>query len=162
MLDVADRLPIIYRAIVPQGSALSAGDVRTILKLAFLAVEIDFDEAPDEMQALTITNQKLWELAGHAPERIPIISPLPVPEDHEGRSQRIRELASQLASTEARELAYSVANLLAVLDLALAGIEDAMLDELARELQIAPARAAELVELTASVMTPGMSAGVHP
>jgi hypothetical protein len=162
MLDVADRLPIIYRAIVPQGAELSAPDVRTILKLAFLAVEIDFDEAPDEMQALAITNRMLWELSGHDQEPVPIVSPLPVPEDHEGRRHRIRELARQLASTEARELAYSVANLLAVLDLALARVEDAMLDELARELHLSPERAAELVELTASVVTPGIRADLHP
>ncbi|MDB4962829.1 MAG: hypothetical protein JWP01_2828 [Myxococcales bacterium] len=154
MLDV-NTFPAIVRSTVPFVSDLSDGDVRTILKLAFLTAEIDLDESPEELDLLNLAGELLWELIGCEPQGIPIVSPLPLPIDREERSWRICELVSQLPSKEARELAYTIAYLFTVQDLYVARVESELLDELRQRLAIEPDRAAALVANAATIATPG-------
>lgn len=159
--DVSTRFPTIVRRTL-RDTSLSVDEIRAVLKTAYLAAEIDLDEDPEEIASLESAAQMLWELAGYAPEGVPIVSPLPLPIDHEARLERLREIASELGSTEARELAYSMAYLSTVADLELAPVESTLLDELRRVLGIAQDRAAELVETAAETMTPGVSSSPQP
>jgi hypothetical protein len=159
--DVITRFPTIVRRIV-RDARLSADEIRAVLKTAFLAAEIDLDEDPEELASLQSAARMLWEHAGYVPEGVPIVSPLPLPIDREARLERVHELASDLRSTEARELAYSMAYLSTVADLAFAPVESALLEELERALGITPDRAAELVATAAEILTPGVTDSLQP
>ena len=164
--DIVTKFPTLVRTIVG-GASLDADELRTILKIAFLGVEVDLDEDRDEMSVLQLLSRMLWDLAEHQPEPLPLVSPLPLPIDNEARTERIRELVTRLHSTPARELAYAIAYLFTLLDLEYRPIESAYLDELGHELYVAPERANELVELAAAMITPGTtteatSAASHP
>ena len=141
--DPMATLPSLFRTTM-RGRIPSRDEIRTILKIAFLTAEIDLDEDPDELQLLRTACRMLFQLAGYPPEQLPIVSPLPLPEDPEARSACIHDLAQRLPIEGARELAFGIANLFVVEDLELAPIEQAFLEELRRELHIDPARAAEL------------------
>jgi hypothetical protein len=162
--DVVTRFPVIVRTVVPQPSVLSADEIATILKIGFLATEIDFDEDPDEMDALEPIGRMLWELAGYQPpdHPVPIVSPLPLPEDYEARIKWVHQLARQLESTEARELAFTIAYLFTMLDLEVDNVESELLDELRHELQLGRERASELAATTAALETPGVDEVVQP
>jgi hypothetical protein len=151
----AETLPDVYRATVAD-RALTREEVRAILKLSFLSCEIDLRATPGERALLDTINATLWRLAGQEPEPPPIVSPLPVPEDREGRRARIRTFAAALPSSGARELAYSLAYLFVVGDHALAPVEGEYLEELRSELSIDDARADALALAAAKVITPGV------
>lgn len=63
MQDVTLRFPDIYRATVPPSCQLSDDDIRAIMKVAYLAIEIDLDEDPAEMTALEEINRILLDPA---------------------------------------------------------------------------------------------------
>lgn len=151
----AASLPQIYRTTV-RGYAPTREEIRTILKLAFLAYEIDLREDAAERSLLDSANAMLWRLAGQSPEPLPVVSPLPLPIDHEERRARVRELSALLPSTEARELAYSIAYLIAVRDHEMSPVESAFLDELRVELAIDAARADALSLEASRIITPGV------
>jgi hypothetical protein len=84
-----------------------------------------------------------------------VLSPLPI--DAEERRAQIASLATQLATTSARELAYLVAYLLIVSDLELAPVETELLEGLQRALWIEGPRASELAAEVSELVTPGAS-----
>jgi hypothetical protein len=133
---------------------LTPEEARTIVQLAYLTTELDFDEDADELQTLDQLARNVWALAGTEDGGVEVVSPLPI--DAEERRGRIRELATQLSKRGARELAYVAAYLLAASDLELAPIEGSFLDELQDALEIEDERAADLVAMSAERVTPGV------
>ena len=134
--------------------ALSAAEVDAIARLAYLAAEIDFDEDPAEGRTLDGLYGVLGGLArGHA-RTSGAISPLPI--DDEERLVWIGELAGELQSAAAAEIAFAVAYALVVTDLELAPIEGRLLDDVQQVLGISDERAAEIAALTAARGTPGV------
>lgn len=158
--DVIANFPMLVRSLL-HGSSVTADELRTVLKIAFLTVEIDLDEDSEEMAELQAISRMLWDVVGHEPEPLPLVSPLPLPVDIEERSARIRELATHLQSSQSRELAYAFAYLFSVLDLQYAPIEDEFLDELQAELDIDDGRASDLSRTAASFITPGVADAIH-
>lgn len=151
--NVLTRFPTVAEKILGAMSPSSA-EIHTLLQIAYLTAEIDLDTDSDESTLLRSVNGALWKLAGQHAEVVPVVSPLPLPGDSEARVARIRELASTLASTQIRELAYAIGYLFTVADLAMQPVEGAYLEDLARELSIDPQRASELVATVAETVTP--------
>lgn len=133
---------------------LSAPQIRSILRTAYLAADIDFDERVEERALLDELASRLWQIAGLRPEPISPVSPLPL--DDEERRAHIRVLAAGLTSRGARELAYALAYLLAAADIDLDRAEGRLLDDLQRALAIDDARAADLAAFAAEAVTPGV------
>jgi hypothetical protein len=132
---------------------LDATQVRAIVRTGYLAAEIDLDEDSDERATLDGIGEQLSRVANLPIEPIPLVSPLPL--DDEDRRTRIRELAIELTTRGARELAYVVAYLLAVADVELAPAETRFLADLQTTLRIDDDRAADLVATAAMAATPG-------
>lgn len=151
-----DRL---LEAILPPGTALTAGDATTILRLGWLAAEIDLREDRDELGVWSSLVRRFSAKTG-SPAAVAPVSP--VPEGDEERAARIGELAAQLATRAARELAYALAYLLAVADVELAPVEQTFLDQLRRALSIDEARAAALVATAAQIVTPSADDAAVP
>jgi hypothetical protein len=133
---------------------LDAAQVRAIVRTGYLAAEIDLDEDSDERATLDGIGEQLSSVAQLPVESIPLVSPLPL--DDEDRRTRIKELAVDLTTRGARELAYVVAYLLAVADVELAPAETRFLADLQTALRIDDDRAADLVATAASAATPGV------
>jgi hypothetical protein len=147
------RLPETFIQSILSTERLDAAQVRAIVRTAYLAAEIDFDEDVEERATLDSLGEQLSHIAQVRVEPIPTVSPLPL--DDEERRARIVELAPELTTRSARELAYAVAYLLAVSDVELAPAETRFLDDLQDALGIADDRAAELAATIASAATPG-------
>ena len=69
-------------------------------------------------------------------------------------SERLLTLAKQLTAVPSRELAYSVAHLLTISDVAIAPEEDDMLVDLRTALDISEDRAEELARVIGAAVTP--------
>jgi tellurite resistance protein len=130
-------------------------DVRSILRLAYLTAEIDFDEDIAEREALQEVAGCLWDVAGSDAQAIEPVSPIPL--DGEERSALIHRLAAELPTRGARELAYVTAYLLATSDLELAPIEGRFLEELQDALGLDDDHAADLAASAAESVTPEAS-----
>lgn len=148
-LDISDE---VLRGILGQDE-LTAEEIRTIVRVAYVAAELDFHADVDERETLDALATRLWALARLPGESVAIVSPLPI--DDEERFAVIRRLSAQLTSRGARELAYVMAYLLAAADVELAPVEARFLDDLQRALAISDERAADLVATTAEAATPG-------
>ncbi len=135
--------------------ALTRREVQAISRVAYLTAEIDFLEDDAERRTLDEIGDQLWSISGLPREPIEPVSPLPI--DDEERRWRIEELAGQLTSRRARELAYVYAYLLVVSDLQLARVEGRFLEDLQRALAIDDDRAAELAATSAEHVTPDIS-----
>lgn len=153
---VVASVPAIVETVLPVGTSLPAAEAKAILQTAFLAAEIDLDEDPAEGTLLDAVRTEIWRRAELAPRPQPLVSPLPLPIDREARSAVIRELANQLGTPAARELAYVVAHLLTIADLEITGAEDSFVGELRSALRLDPRRAADLVTTALEIMTPGV------
>jgi hypothetical protein len=104
------------------------------------------------VQALTSRLCALGELDPHS---IPL--PSPVPTDDEERAAWIAVLARQLVTRAARDLAFVLAYLVIVVDLELAPVESALLEQLQHALAIPRLLADDLIETTSRIVTPGES-----
>jgi hypothetical protein len=133
---------------------LDAAQVNAIVRMAYLAAEIDFTEDTAERATLVGLGEQLSRIAQVPVQSIAPISPLPI--DDEERRARIREIGLDLTTRSARELAYVVAYLLAVSDVELAPVETRFLEDLQAALDIEDDRAAELAATAASAATPGV------
>jgi hypothetical protein len=133
----------------------SPAEARVILQIAQLAAGIDLDEDGDERGLLGVLTRQLCAIVGIPSSSVRVLSPLPI--DAEERDAQIASLATQLATTSARELAYLVAYLLIVSDLELAPVETELLDGLQRALWIEGPRASELAAEVSELVTPGAS-----
>lgn len=142
--------------------ALTAAQVHSIARIAYLAVGIDLEENAEEQAVLDDLQARLWRVAGLPPERVAPVSPLPLPRDHEERHARIRELTAPLTTRGARELAYALAYVLVTADIELDRIEARLLDELQQALAIDDVRAADLAAFAAEAITPGLEQAAVP
>ena len=117
---------------------LEKSDAEAILELAQIVVDIDGQNHTDEMGLYFGVGKLLFELA-EAPD-----AEVPTFVSDEEDDQRMFELATQLKSTEARELAWAVARTLAEADLEIGPEEDKFVEQLRKLLSITKERAEEL------------------
>jgi hypothetical protein len=117
---------------------LEREDAEAIIELAQLVVDIDGDEGSDEIKLFFAVGALLFELAEVKDAPIPTFAS---PDDDE---DRLFELATQLRSTEARELAFVVARVLAEADLEIVAAEETFIQRLRGLLSISKDRAEEL------------------
>jgi hypothetical protein len=113
-------------------------DVATILELAQLVVDIDGDEGTDEIKLYFSIGKVLLALAEAPDASIPTFA------SHEDDEERLFDLATQLKSTEVRELAFAVCRVLAEADLEIVAAEETFIQRLRSLLSISKERAEEL------------------
>lgn len=117
---------------------LDREDAEAIIELAQLVVDIDGGEGSDEIQLFFAVGKLLYEIAEVTD------APVPTFASHEDDEDRLFELATQLKSTEARELAFVVARVLAEADLEIVASEETFIQRLRSLLSISKERAEEL------------------
>lgn len=113
-------------------------DIEVILELAQLVVDIDGGEGTDEIKLFFQVGKVLFELA-EAPD-----APIPTFASHEDDEERLFDLATQLRSTEVRELGFVVCRVLAEADLEIVAAEETFIQRLRSLLSISKERAEEL------------------
>src|SRR5512138_1537557 len=101
------QLPAVVRAL-HQG-ALSVGDAETVVALAQLAVDADGREDPDEIAMFFAFGKSVLALAGVTETPTPTVS-------GDDEDERLADLAGQLSTPGARELAYAMAYVLTIAD----------------------------------------------
>jgi len=127
---------------------LSPIDAETIVAIAQLAVDADGQEDADEIKMFFALGKAVFGLAGMAEAATPTFA------DAEDDAERLLSLAKQLTAVPSRELAYTVAHLLTISDVAIAPEEDDLLVELRTALEIAEDRADELAAAIGAAVTP--------
>jgi len=127
---------------------LSPIDAETIVAIAQLAVDADGQEDADEIRMFFALGKAVFGLAGMAEATTPTFA------DSEDDAERLVALAKQLTAVASRELAYTVAHLLTISDVAIAPEEDDLLVELRTALAIAEDRAEELAATIGAAVTP--------
>jgi len=127
-------------------------EIRAVVHLAQLAAWIDLEDDPAERALVRALTYRLCTWGDLAMTGIPPLSPVPL--DAEERAARIAMLAHQLDTRAARELAFVLAYLVIVVDLELAPVEGDLLEQLQHALAIPPARAGELIDAIAWIVTP--------
>jgi len=142
----AGRFPSILRTQHP--GPLSPIDAEVIVAIAQLAVDADGQEDVDEIQMFFALGKAVFSLAGMAE------APTPTFASGDDDAERLLTLARQLTAVPSRELAYSVAHLLTISDVAIAPEEDDMLVDLRTALDITEDRAEELARVIGAAVTP--------
>ena len=127
---------------------LSPLDAETIVAIAQLAVDADGQEDADEIKMFFALGKAVFGLAGMAEATTPTFA---VADDD---TERLIALAGKLHDVASRELAYTVAHLLTISDVAIAPEEDDLLVELRTALEIAEDRAEELAATIGAAVTP--------
>ena len=127
---------------------LSPIDAETIVAIAQLAVDADGQEDADEIRMFFALGKAVFGLAGMAEATTPTFA------DSEDDAERLVALAKQLTAVASSELAYTVAHLLTISDVAIAPEEDDLLVELRTALAIAEDRAEELAATIGAAVTP--------
>jgi len=127
---------------------LSPLDAETIVAIAQLAVDADGQEDADEIKMFFALGKAVFGLAGMAEATTPTFA---VADDD---TERLIALAGKLHDVASRELAYTVAHLLTISDVAIAPEEDDLLVELRTALAIAEDRAVELAATIGAAVTP--------
>lgn len=117
---------------------LEREDAEAILELAQLVVDSDGGEGSDEIKLYFAVGKLLFQLADVADVPVPTFA------SDQDDEQRLFELATQLTSMEARELAFVVARVLAEADLEIVAAEETFLGRLRGLLSISKSRADEL------------------
>jgi uncharacterized tellurite resistance protein B-like protein len=117
---------------------LEREDADAIIELAQLVVDIDGDEGTDEIQLFFAVGKLLYEHAEVKDASVPTFA------SHDDDEDRLFELATQLKSTETRELAFVVARVLAEADLEIVAAEETFIQRLRSLLSISKERADEL------------------
>jgi tellurite resistance protein len=123
---------------------LERADAETILELAQLVLDADGGEGADEIKLFFDVGKLLFELAEVRDTAVPTFASDQEDED------RMFDLATQLKSTPARELAFVVARVLAEADLEIVPAEDTLITRLRGVLSISSERAQELDTLLRS------------
>ena len=142
----AGRFPDILRTQHP--GPLSPVDAEVIVAIAQLAVDADGQEDVEEIQMFFALSKAVFGLAGMAEAQTPTFA------SGDSDAERLVTLARQLTAVPSRELAYSVAHLLTVSDIAIAPEEDELLVDLRTALDITEDRAEELARVIGSAITP--------
>jgi hypothetical protein len=127
---------------------LSVDEAEAIVALAQLAVDADGREDPDEIKTFFTAGKAVYELTGMPDLPTPTFLDADDPED------RMRELAGQLHTPAAKDLAYAVAFVMAVSDVDVAPEEGALVEKLQGVLKLPEDRAAELAATISAAITP--------
>ena len=127
---------------------LSPVDAEVIVAIAQLAVDADGQEDASEIRMFFALGKAVFALAGMAD------APTPTFASDDDDAERLQSLAKQLTAVPSRELAYSVAHLLTISDVAIAPEEDDMLVDLRTALDISEDRAEELARDIGAAVTP--------
>ncbi|HEX2692357.1 MAG TPA: hypothetical protein VHN14_37375 [Kofleriaceae bacterium] len=157
-IDDAKFQQILDLTVGPQ--PIEPRELRAIVQLAQLAAWIDLDDDPAERTLVQALTKRLCAWGGLAMDSITVLSP--VPTDDEERTARIAELARQLTTSGARELGFVLAYLVIIVDLELAPVESALLEQFQDGLAIPRARADDLVEAISRIVTPGSASLPDP
>jgi len=128
---------------------LATEDAAALVGIAYLALDADDREDPDEIAVVDEIAQQLCALAN-----VEVAAPGVRATDDYERLEQIRKLGAQLSGTPARELAYALAYAVSISDLDLAPAETELLADLAVALGIPDDRAAELAAMVAESVTP--------
>lgn len=123
---------------------LERDDAFAILELAQLVVDIDGSEDSDEIKLFFAVGKLVFGLAEIPDEPIPTFA------SDQDDEERLFELATQLRSTESRELAFVVARSLAEANLEIVAAEETFINRLRSLLSISKDRAEELDTLLRS------------
>lgn len=116
---------------------LEREDAERILELAQLVVDIDGGEDSDEIKLYFEVGKVLFELAE-------VTDSVPTFATDQDDDERLFEVATELKSTEVRELAFVVARVLAEADLEIVAAEETFLQRLRGLLSISRERTEEL------------------
>jgi len=127
---------------------LSPVDAEVIVAIAQLAVDADGQEDADEIKMFFALGKAVFALAGMGDTSTPTFA---VDEDDDAR---LLSLAKQLTAVPSKELAYTVAHLLTISDVAIAPEEDDLLVDLREALAITEDRANELAQAIGAAITP--------
>jgi hypothetical protein len=127
---------------------LSPIDAEVIVAIAQLAVDADGQEDATEIRMFFALGKAVFALAGMAE------APTPTFASDDDDVERLRALAKQLTAVPSRELAYSVAHLLTISDIAIAPEEDDLLIDLRTALDITEDRAEDLARAIGAAITP--------
>ena len=146
MTVTAEQLQGVLKTVHPD--KLSLDDAETILEIAQMAVDADGQEDIDEIKTFAAIGKAVFALAGMAD------APTPAFLGDDDDLERIRDLGAKLTSTQARELAYASAHLLAIIDVQIQPEEDDFLEKLRTALGISEDRADELAEKMGEAITP--------
>ncbi len=137
---------------VTVGGSPDPSEMRAVIAVAQLAASIDLETYPEEQLLLGMLLQRLCDISGLDIDRISPVSPIPL--DDEDRAAALATLAPELVTRGARELAYVLAYLLIVVDVELKPVETRFLADLQHVLEIPDARANDLIDLAAQLVTP--------
>ena len=127
---------------------LAVDEAEAIVALAQLAVDADGREDPDEIKTFFTAGKAIYELTGMPDLPTPTFLDADDPED------RMRELAGQLHTAAAKDLAYAVAFVMAVSDVDIAPEEGALVEKLQDVLKLPEERAAEIAATISAAITP--------
>lgn len=129
-------------------SPLSPVDAEVIVAIAQLAVDADGQEDADEIKMFFALGKAVFSLAGLDDTSTPTFAA------DEDDDERLLSLAKQLTAVPSKELAYTVAHLLTISDVAIAPEEDDLLMDLREALAIPAERADELAQAIGAAVTP--------
>ncbi len=127
---------------------LSPVDAEVIVAIAQLAVDADGQEDAEEIKMFFALGKAVFALAGMADTATPTFAA------DEDDAERLVALAKQLTAVPSKELAYTVAHLLTISDVAIAPEEDDLLMDLREALAIPAERADELAQAIGAAVTP--------
>jgi hypothetical protein len=148
----------IAKQLLPARTTLSPDEAIAVVQIAELAAGVDLDEDLEEYTLLQQVKRHVCSIGGISPDDVPEVSPLPM--DGEERRAWSIGLATELVNTGARELAYVLAYLVMVGDLALTALESSLMRDLQHALEITNERASLIVQNAAEILTPGAESEV--
>ena len=131
------------------GAAITPADASALVGIAYLALDADDREDPDEVAVVDEISQQVCALANTQ-----VVVPGVRATDDFERLDKVRELGGQLSSQQTHELGYALAYAVSISDLELAPAETELLADLAVALGIPDDRAAELAAKVAEAVTP--------
>jgi len=145
----------IVRAVVGD-NALTPAAADAIIAIAWIAIDADMTEDEAELASIDGITAAVRERAG-IPAGTPLHPVAEIPTDDEEIVNRIAQLKPSLTDTPSRELAYTIAHVLTIVDLQIQPSEDSFLVILGEELGIAEERAKDLTSIVVESLTPGAS-----
>jgi hypothetical protein len=121
---------------------LAPAAAEAIIEVAWIAVDADQDEEPEELAALDAIAAAVRKKAGVAAG--PVVHDAEIPTDDEALERRLEQLMASLPDKWSRELAYVFAHILAIADFQISPNEDGFLVIARDTFGIEDDRAAEL------------------
>ena len=131
------------------GTKLGEADATALVGIAYLMLDADDRENPEELEVVEEVAQRVNALTGAQ-----VSAPAVRATDDFERVEQLRALAGELSSVQVRELAYALAYLIVVADFELAPAESELLSDLAVALEIPDERSDELAVIASQAVTP--------